>query len=371
MAALAAGRSVLTIRMRQAILGAGIAALLAPAGAAASATGATDPTQPVGSFERVSAGPAHREHEHEGEKTFKSGVLTAPARFDLAGLKGELREAELRGRVEGGKWTDWAHSANGDPVWFGGMDELQIRTHGWRPNGRVQYMNVTQSSPNLSRRAAGGDSPEVISRRQWGANKNSGGCQPRGGASYGRVKAASVHHTVSAVKYSRGEAKEMVLGICRYHRYTNGWDDIGYNALVDRFGNIYAGRAGGLGRAVIGAHAEGVNAQTTGVAVLGTHTSTPVSKRAKRGIVKWLAWKLPEHGLDGTGRARIKSAGGQTARYPAGERFKTLRIIGHRVTNFTSCPGDALFGQLPEIRKKVIRRIGGGDGGGADGGGVG
>ncbi len=158
----------------------------------------------------------------------------------------------------------------------------------------------------------------------------------------------------------------MILGICRFHRNSNGWNDIGYNALVDRFGNIYEGRGGGLGRAVIGAHAQSVNAQTTGVAVLGTHTEDPVSKQAMRGLVKWLAWKLPKHGLDGTGKARMVSAGGETARYPEGEKFKTLRIIGHRVTNLTACPGDALAGQLSQLRKKVIRKIadtGGGVGG--------
>jgi hypothetical protein len=80
--------------------------------------------------------------------------------------------------------------------------------------------------------------------------------------------------------------------------------------------------------------------------------------------VKWLTWKLPEHGLDGTGKARMVSAGGETARYPQGKRFRTLRIIGHRVTNLTACPGDALAAQLPGIRKKVIRKIGGGGGGG-------
>ena len=233
-----------------------------------------------------------------------------------------MREAEFRGRVKDGAWTDWTESANGDPVWFGGMDELQIRTHGWRPEGRVHYVSVPETSPQVSERARAGGMPNVISRRQWGANKKRGGCKPSQDAEYGKVKAASVHHTVSATNYSESEAAGLILGICRFHRNSNGWNDVGYNAFVDRFGNIYEGRAGGLSRAVIGAQAQGVNAQTTGVALLGTHTSTPISDQARKGLVKWLTWKLPEHGLDGTGKARMVSAGGETARYPQGERIQ-------------------------------------------------
>jgi uncharacterized protein with LGFP repeats len=323
---------------------------------------ATDFTQPLGGVERAAG---------DGEGAYKSGVLQAPARFDLAGLTGEMRESELRGRVEGGEWTEWTETAHGDPVWFGGMDELQIRTYGWKPSGSVHYVSVSEGPPEISRRAGGGDGPNVISRRQWGANKKNNGCKPREDAEYGKVKAAVVHHTVSATDYSEAEAPGMVLGICRFHRNSNGWNDIGYNALVDRFGNIYEGRAGGLGRAVVGAQAQGVNAQTTGVAVLGTHTSTPASKAAINGVAKWLSWKLPQHGLDGSGRAHLVSAGGDSARYPAGTKFKTARIFGHRVANFTGCPGDALFAQLPKIRKKVAHKITGGGGGGGGGGGIG
>ena len=347
MAVSAAGRNVLTNRLRQALLFAGCAAFLAPAAADAAPPAATDFAQALDGVQRTAAPDGH----------YRSRVLAAPARFDLAGLEGERREAELRGRVEGGEWTDWTATANGDPVWFGGMDELQVRTHGWQPGGRVHYVSVTGETSQLTQRAGGGSMPNVISRRAWGANRDRGGCKPRKDASYGKVKAASVHHTVSAVNYSESEAKGMVLGICRFHRNSNGWNDIGYNALVDRFGNIYEGRGGGLSRAVIGAHAQGVNAQTTGVAMLGTHTSTPISDRAKKGLVKWLSWKLPEHGLDGTGKARMKSAGGESSRYPQGTRFRTLRIIGHRVTNFTECPGDALADQLSNIRRRIIDRI--------------
>ena len=338
----------------------GGAALLFPAAADAEPPTGFDFEQRLGSAERSA-----RSAEHG----FRSEVLEAPARFDLAGLQGEPREAELRARVEGGAWTDWTESANGDPVWFGGMDELQVRTHGWEPQGKVHYVSVSDATTQPAARAGGGGMPNVISRGQWGANKEQGGCKPREGAEYGKVKAASVHHTVSAVRYSESEAKSMILGICRFHRNSNGWNDIGYNALVDRFGNIYAGRDGGLSRPVIGAQAQGFNSQTTGVAVLGTHTDKPIRKATMRGLTKWLAWKLPEHGSDATGKVRMKSAGGETARYPAGERIRTLRIIGHRVTNFTECPGNALADQLPKLRRRVIDKIGGGGGGGDGGGG--
>lgn len=346
-------------------------------GASAEAPEATDFSQPIPDAERMGI-------SSDGHPVYRSVVLPAPARFDLAGVGGQTGEVELRGRVADGEWTDWTPSANGDPVWFGGMDELQIRAHDWKPSGRVSYVSVTEgsltedsdaSTAPTALRAGDSGMPNVVSRRQWGANDSETGCRPRSSADYGKVKAASVHHTVSAVNYSESQAPGMVLGICRFHRNTNGWNDIGYNAVVDRFGNIYAGRAGGLGRAVVGAHAEGVNAQTTGVAMLGTHSSVPITRPAMRGLSKWLAWKLPQHGHDTTGRARLTSAGGGSARYPAGKRFRTRRIIGHRATNLTECPGDALAGQLGKVRKKTQRRIdgggGSGDGGGSDGGGIG
>ncbi len=68
-----------------------------------------------------------------------------------------------------------------------------------------------------------------------------------------------MHHTATPNTYTRAEAPGVVRAIYRYHTVSNGWDDIGYNVLIDRFGTVYEGRKGGLESPVIGAHASGWN----------------------------------------------------------------------------------------------------------------
>ena len=311
---------------------------------------------------------------------FRSGVIAAPERFDLVGLAGELRELELRARETDGEWTDWVETANGDPVYFGGADELELRTHGWRPSGRLHYVNVSGSTSTAeslltdARQALNGAfisaaaavepdadaapaRPAIVKRSTWGATRGKGGCPPRAKPVLGEVKAAAIHHTVTATDYSEAEAPAIVLGICRYHRNGNGWNDIGYNALVDRFGNVYAGRAGGLQKAVVGAHAQGFNAQTSGVAAIGTHTSAPISPAAMEGFVSFLAWKLARHGLSASGTTVLTSAGGEASRYPSGRKVRINRIFGHGRVGLTACPGDSLDAQLGKIRRRTQARM--------------
>jgi hypothetical protein len=186
-----------------------------------------------------------------------------------------------------------------------------------------------------------------VPRSEWGASS----CRPRAGADYGVVKAAHVHHTVNSNDYSPDEAKSIVLAICRFHRNSNGWNDIGYNFLVDKYGTIYEGRAGGVDRAVAGAQAQGYNSQTTGIANIGDHRSVPQSPQALAAIARLIRWKLPLHGAPTSGSTTLVSAGGGTNRYGSGRRVRVRRILGHRDTNSTSCPGDALYAQLAEIRR--------------------
>jgi N-acetylmuramoyl-L-alanine amidase len=336
---------------------------------------ARDFEQPLPAVERLPvAERAASAHADEGPVTHRSPVIEAPASFDAAGIARELRPVELRAREAGGDWSNWIEIANGDPAWFGGADEVQVRTRGYRPDGKLHYVSVPTVPATATRARGDSTKPAIVSRREWGAERRRGGCERRRRPGYGKVKAAAVHHTVGTNNYSRAEAPGVVLAICRYHRNTLRWDDIGYQALVDRFGNIYEGRDGGLGRPVIGAQAQGVNTQTTGVAVMGTHTNKGISAGSMRGLTRWLAWKLDHHDLTAQGKTRLKSAGGETSRYSRGEKFRVKHIFGHRKANLTACPGDALYRELPQLRRRVearMKKLGGKDPKDPDGGGIG
>ncbi len=329
-------------------------------------------------LERAAAEGGYGAH---GPVLYRSEPITAPHRFDLVGIAGNMHAYEYRARESGGEWGRWAEADNGDPVYTGGSDELQIRSRSRPIRGTLHYVNVTgdttfaggvlndlrgavssavvtMAGAGVPEATAASREPNFVTRRDWGAKRKQGGCEPRDRPDLGRVKAGVIHHTVNSNSYSEAEAPGIVLGICRYHLYGNGWDDIGYNALVDRFGNIYQGRAGGMSRAVIGAHAEGVNTQTTGVAAIGDFTRHKPSKKLQRGIVRYLAWKLDVSGVPAKGTTFLTSTGGQSQKTPNGERVKVTTIFNHGTTNYTACAGAALNKLVPKIRRKVARRIG-------------
>ncbi len=322
---------------------------------------------------------AHGQHTEEEEARFISPPVEAPHEFDLVGVAGELRHLEIRVRDAGGQWSEWVEQTDGTPIYAGGAEEVQVRAP-FRPTGELHFVNVSGTAGGVAKRLltaargainhafislAGGASaqaappkPGFLVRAAWGADTPEGGCVPQGPPEHGEVRAGVIHHTVNANTYSEIEAPAIVLGICSFHIQANGWNDIGYNALVDRFGRLYEGRAGGLRQPIVGAHAQGFNAQTTSIASLGEHTSTTLSRPAHNAVVRYLAWRLSKAKLNPvTKKSKLRSAGGSLNRYPAGTVVGLPRVLGHRDLGRTACPGDALASQIALIRRQTQKRI--------------
>jgi hypothetical protein len=129
-----------------------------------------------------------------------------------------------------------------------------------------------------------------------------------------------------------------------------GWNDIGYNFIVDKWGVAYEGRAGGIDKAVSGAHTLGFNSLSTGILVIGDYTREPPSKEALETVAKIIAWKLPLHGADIEGTVDVGSP-------KDGKTYTVNRIVGHRDLNDTQCPGGAFYALLPQLREMVKREF--------------
>jgi hypothetical protein len=232
-----------------------------------------------------------------------------------------------------------------------------------RPGSALARVVASSSSPLLaglplvsSGLQAGPGQPPIVARRAWAL----GAARPAVAPEYGAVKLAFVHHTENPDGYNAGAVTAMLRSIFAFHRYTHGWNDIGYNFVIDRFGRIFEARAGGIDEPVIGAQAGGYNAYSTGIAILGTYSAKRISPAALSALEQLLAWKLSLHGAPAGGRVtvRVTPGGAVYSRYPANSSVSLPRIAGHRDGDSTDCPGDALYSELPGTRLRVAQLAG-------------
>lgn len=194
--------------------------------------------------------------------------------------------------------------------------------------------------------------PRVVPRSAWLADARAE-LPPARYA--GRVQAVFIHHTDTPNSYDCADAPRTIRYL--YSGQTEGreWDDIGYNFLVDRCGTVYEGRAGGIERPVVGAHTQGFNKGTVGIAAIGTFTAgTPVPRAMTDALAGLIAWKLGLSDVDPRSTVRLVSTN-SLSRYPAGAVEAFSAVSGHRDGYSTSCPGAALTAALPAIREKAAR----------------
>ncbi len=293
---------------------------------------------------------------------------------EMVGFEWEGAEAgavEVRAMGDDG-WSDW-QLVEGDPaegpdvgsperhdrttagpVWVGrGVDQVQVRVAEGSLSG-LKLHALRSEEPSTGGRVGGTKpagaapaQPGIVSRASWGADesyrtRNAGCTQPLLAPN---VRFAIVHHTAGTNAYTAADSAALIRGMYYFHTHTNLWCDIGYNFLVDRFGTVFEGRFGGITRAVVGAHAEGFNTGSTGVAIMGTFSTVPVPSPAYGAVRNLLAWKLALHGVDPN--ATITASG-----------VPVRTITGHRDVNATLCPGDMAESLLPQLRSDVATTMG-------------
>jgi hypothetical protein len=293
----------------------------------------------------------------------------SPSVFDLVGFhwQGSGRVLFRTHSVAGG-WSSWRPVAPetedlpdpgsrearprrwwrlGSPYWVGASDRVDYRTIGDVRRLRAWYIRSPVERAPVRTTAMTG-TPKIVLRRAWAANEEI----TRGTPRYTRaVSFAVVHHTAGSNAYTRAQSAAIVRGIELYHVRGNGWNDIGYNFLVDKYGQVFEGRAGGIERNVIGAHAQGFNTGSTGVAVIGNYSSTKISAAALHALTGLLAWRLDVAHVDPSSTLTWRSGG--NPEYRLGRAVKLRAISGHRDTGPTSCPGTALYSRLFDIARMV------------------
>ncbi len=302
------------------------------------------------------------------------------------GTPADVLDPQIRMRADG-RWSDWTPLDSDiapdegtadartvrdgtDSVWVGDADAVQL-SFAATPEGGPDDMQIALVRPADAveaggsgatvspaafvasrgevRSAAATNAPAVISRGDWGARPEA--CTPD--VAFGLVGAV-VHHTAGSNSYATvAQAMAQIRGDQAYHIDGRGWCDIGYNFVVDKWGNIYEGRANSLTQPVIGVHAGGFNTGTVGVAMLGDYSTVAPSAAELDAVARVIGYLLGAYGRNPDGLVTYTTLGGENSRFTPGTTLTLPVVMGHRDVAYTACPGNLGYAALPWIRVRA------------------
>jgi flagellar hook assembly protein FlgD len=287
-------------------------------------------------------------------------VVRAPFSFDLVGARWSgSGQVDLRSRSTTGAWSSWktltagedVHPTPGvsvaEPLWTGSGRLVQLRASRTVRGLRAIFVNGSHGPAarvQLAPASATTAMPVIHTRAEWGANESLRRANPLYATS---VHMVFVHHTDTTNDYTQAEVPSILRSIYAYHVQANGWNDIGYNYLVDRFGQIWEGRYGGTTRNVIGAQTLGFNTGSVGIAYIGDGQSTALTDAARAALVSLISWRLDLAHVDPRSTTQMVSGG--NPKYAAGTQVTLRAVSGHRDGTLTDCPGDTIYAELPAI----------------------
>jgi hypothetical protein len=179
----------------------------------------------------------------------------------------------------------------------------------------------------------------IIGREEWGADES---IMTWDDMEYAKVQQIIVHHTAGGSN-APADPAAVVRGIYYFHAVEKDWGDIGYNYVIDQYGNVYEGRKGGLG--AVGAHASGNNYGSVGIALIGNYTKNAPSGNALSGLIDMFGYLAEQTGIDLTATHNF-------------EDNNIPVVAGHRDVNSTECPGDILYSMLADAAKAAKSGVG-------------
>lgn len=313
-----------------------------------------------------------------------TGSVVPRHRGEMAGFTWSTPSSaalQVRGHSASGGWSEWldldgepseaperAETATrvhfAGPAWLGhDLDRIDVRIVSGAIKGLQLHVIDTEparSAPlGVQSATALPGAPGIITRAEWGADEswrsvNSGCGEPK----YAKdLTYLVIHHTVNDNSYAPSDSAALVRGIYRFHVFTNGWCDIAYNFLVDRYGQIFEGRYGGIREAVIGGHAGGFNTNSTGIAMLGNFQTGTVPSATYNSLRRLVAFKLGFHGVDPLGTANVHTVAHSSSRFPPDQDIVVQTIVPHGDLSQTSCPGTYLRQLIPALRRDVANDI--------------
>lgn len=214
----------------------------------------------------------------------------------------------------------------------------------------VNFSNIDSTkgpklSPNQGIIKKANASPRIISRAEWGCPEKD--YSPDWPPQYQSATHVIIHHTTGDIGY--GDTYSQMRAIWHHHRYrTNSdgsvWGDIGYNYVIDGYGNVFEGRFGGEN--VVGGHAYPYNWGSIGISIMGDYVNHDISDASRSSLTDVMAKKFGDRNLYPTGNRVIeaKNVNGNKVSDYWGRTTPSLNgIIGHRDANPTACPGGAFF----------------------------
>jgi hypothetical protein len=288
----------------------------------------------------------------------------------------ELLHFQFR-TAKGGRWSDWLDIYEnhdllqaGDTFYIGDMlvvpaadvthDRFQYRVHLQRsagqPTPRLEELRITfidatagptteelvaqqEALPEPQQPSGGYPKPPVIPRSEWCTDP---ACNYSDGLQYHPVTHLILHHTVTT---SSGDSAATVRAIWRFHTFSRGWGDIGYNYLVDTNGVLFEGHLGGDD--VVGTHSGDANAGSMALSLIGNFVDVTPPQAMMESAADLFAWKADQKNID------IFDAG----MLPHMD-WGLVKLIGHRdIYGTTQCPGDRAHALLPALRDAIAQRI--------------